>query len=122
MAKRRIGFSGGDEDEYEGRKEIARTRSNKCATPNCPLPGSISASTTGSSEWFCRFHFREQPKFPITDRERMELQDAQAEMIEENSYGAMVRAAEENRKKAPASSQRKNRAADFLGNFNEVTK
>ncbi|MGS1116004.1 hypothetical protein [Castellaniella sp. UC4442_H9] len=28
-----------------------------CCIAGCKLPGTIAASTTGSSEWFCRLHF-----------------------------------------------------------------
>lgn len=31
-----------------------------CCINGCELPGTISSSTTGSSEWFCRLHFGAQ--------------------------------------------------------------
>lgn len=43
-----------------GYSDQARPR-GACHCVGCPMPGSLTASTNGSSEWFCRLHFGAPP-------------------------------------------------------------
>lgn len=40
---------------------VAQHDPRQCAAYGCPMPGSMSASTTGTSEWHCWLHFGASP-------------------------------------------------------------
>jgi hypothetical protein len=40
---------------------VAEQDPRQCAAYGCPMPGSMSSSTGGTNEWFCRVHFGRNP-------------------------------------------------------------
>ena len=43
-----------------GGSPVPEKSKNLCCVNGCQMPGTLAASTTGSTEWFCRLHFGAQ--------------------------------------------------------------
>ncbi|MCH9730666.1 MAG: hypothetical protein K0U84_13505 [Actinomycetia bacterium] len=68
-----------DEEETEEARRNRIAAQKHCAAPRCPKAGTMSDSTLGGGPWYCRHHFRDPPRNPITDEEVDWLKQRQRE-------------------------------------------